>query len=264
MRKSIFLIVFIFLYSATIAGGDFCVTNNYSFQPGEKISYKLYYSVIGIFVDAGSAHFTLTRETINNKPVYHAAAEGYSNPRYDWIFKVRDRYESYMDTLTLLPYRFIRNISEGGYKKQENVSFNHSSRKATSTNGVFDVPSCIQDVISSVYQARNLNFSKYKPGEKIPFSMFLDDKVYDLYIRYMGTEDIHTKYGKFHAIKLKPMLIKGNAFSGGEKMTLWVSNDPNHIPLRIESPLSVGSIKVDMMGYANLRHPLSSQIRKGD
>ncbi len=49
-------------------------------------------------------------------------------------------------------------------------------------------------------------------------------------------------------------------FEGGEKMTVWVSDDDNHIPLRIESPISVGSIKVDMMGYRNLRHPLTSML----
>jgi hypothetical protein len=123
------------------------------------------------------------------------------------------------------------------------------------------VPACIQDVISAVYHARNIDFDRYKPEDKIPFSMFIDDKVYNLYIRYIGKEEVKTKYGRFRAIKLKPMLIKGNAFSGGEKMTLWVSDDPNHIPLRIESPISVGSVKVDMMGYANLRYPLSSKLK---
>jgi hypothetical protein len=76
----------------------------------------------------------------------------------------------------------------------------------------------------------------------------------------MGKETIKTKYGKFKAIKFKPLLIKGTIFEGGEKMTVWVSDDRNHIPLRIESPISVGSIKVDMISYRNLRYPLSSLI----
>jgi hypothetical protein len=79
-----------------------------------------------------------------------------------------------------------------------------------------------------------------------------------LYIKYLGKETVKTKYGKFRAIKFKPLLIKGTIFEGGEKMTVWVSDDPNHIPLRIESPISVGSVKVDMMQYKNLRYPLSS------
>jgi hypothetical protein len=111
-----------------------------------------------------------------------------------------------------------------------------------------------------VYYARNIDFSKYKINDKIPFDMFLDDEVYHLYIRYMGKEKIKTRYGKFNAIKFKPLLIKGTIFEGGEKMNAWVSDDPNHLLLRVESPIAVGSIKVDMMGYRNLRYPLSALI----
>jgi hypothetical protein len=88
--------------------------------------------------------------------------------------------------------------------------------------------------------------------------MFLDNEVYDMYVRYLGKEDVKTKFGKFKAIKFRPLLVKGNIFEGGEKMTVWVSDDPNHIPLRIESPIIVGSVKMDMMGYGGLKYPLSS------
>jgi hypothetical protein len=81
-----------------------------------------------------------------------------------------------------------------------------------------------------------------------------------MYLRYLGKETIKTKYGKFKAIKFKPLLIKGTIFEGGEKMTVWVSDDKNHIPLRIESPISVGSVKIDMISYRNLRYPLTSLI----
>ncbi len=92
--------------------------------------------------------------------------------------------------------------------------------------------------------------------------MFLDDQVYGMYIRYIGKEIVKTKYGMFHAIKIKPLLIKGTVFEGGEKMTLWVSDDANHIPLRVETPISVGKVYADMMQYQNLRYPLTSLISK--
>jgi hypothetical protein len=112
-----------------------------------------------------------------------------------------------------------------------------------------------------VYYARNINFNNYKEGDKIYLSLFLDDEVHNIYIRYMGKETIKTRYGKFRTIKFKPLLIKGSMFEGGEKMTVWVSDDANHLPLRIESPIVVGNVKVDMMGYRNLRYPLSSMIK---
>jgi hypothetical protein len=243
------------------SGGDeFCGTHNTAFQDGENITYDIFYAVVGIYVNAGTANFNLSMEKLSNKPVYHITGTGTSNSKYDWIFKVRDRYESYIDTGTLQPLKFIRNIDEGGYKKYENITFNLQNNTAITTNGVYKVPTCVQDVLSAVYYARSVDFSKYKIGDKIPFTMFLDNENYNLYMKYDGKEVVKTKYGKFNAIKIRPLLVKGTLFSGGEKMVVYISDDANHIPLRIESPIVVGSVKADMMQYKNLRHPLSSMI----
>lgn len=242
------------------AGDDFCGIRNQAFQDGENISFNVFYSVIGLYINAGSGNFTVSDEVFNNRPVHHVVGTGSSNPSYDWIFKVRDRYESYIDTATMQPLKFVRDISEGGFKKYENITFNKQTNMANTTTGTFKVPGCIQDVLSSIYYARNIDFSKYKVEDKIPFTMFLDNEVFNLYIKYMGREVVKTKYGKFNTIKFKPLLVKGTLFQGGENMTVWVSDDRNHIPLRIESPIVVGSVKVDMMQYRGLRYPLSSMI----
>ena len=262
MKKyfSLILAILALSWRPTATGEEFCSIRNLAFQEGENISFNVFYSVVGIYINAGTANFTVTPEQLNNHQVYHVVGSGSSNPSYDWIFKVRDRYETYIDTGTLKPLKFIRDINEGGFKKYENITFNHQANTAVTTTGVFKVPACVQDVLSSIYYARNIDFSRYQPEDKIPFTMFLDNEVYNLYIKYLGKEIVKTKYGKFRAIKFKPLLVKGTLFEGGEKMTVWVSDDPNHIPLRIESPIVVGSVKVDMMQYRNLRYPLSSMI----
>jgi hypothetical protein len=81
-----------------------------------------------------------------------------------------------------------------------------------------------------------------------------------MYVRYLGKETIKTRYGKFRTIKFKPLLINGTLFEGGEKMTVWVTDDENHVPVRIESPITVGSVMADMITYRNLRYPLKSLI----
>ncbi len=258
--RLVLLTVALFSVSFTPYDNDFCGITNTAFQAGEVVTMKVYYSTLGAYIGAGEATFTTTLERFNGKPVYHAVGSGKTYSFFDNFFKVRDRYESYIDTATLLPYKFIRNVDEGGHKIYNNVSFNQKENTAVSTKGVFKVTNCMQDVVSAVYYARNINFDKYKPGDKIPFDMFLDDEVYHLYIRYLGKEKVKTRYGKFNAIKFKPLLIKGTIFEGGEKMNAWVSDDPNHLLLRVESPISVGSIKVDMMGYSNLRYPLTSLV----
>src|SRR5712671_4485409 len=226
---------------------NFCGIRNVSFNVGEEVSFTVYYAVAGIYVNAGTATFTSTLETFNSRPVYHITGEGKTNSSYDWIYKVRDKYETYVDTSSMQPLKFIRNVSEGGYKKYQNVTFNKTANTAITTNGVFKVPACVQDVVSSMYYARNVDFSKLQPDDRIPFSLFLDNEVDNMYIRFVGREDIKTKYGKFHALKIKPLLLKGQIFDGGENMTVWVTDDMNHIPVRIESPLVVGKVKIDMM-----------------
>jgi len=244
----------------TQTGDEFCGVRNTSFQSGESINYHVYYTLAGIYVYGGEANFNVNQERYNGKAVYHIVGDGKTTSFFDGFFKVRDKYESYIDTGTLQPYKFVRNIVEGDFKKFESVTFNHTAGTATSQGGTFKVPDCIQDVLSSIYYARNIDFNKYKAGDKIPFNMFIDDKTYNLYIRYLGKEVIKTKYGKFNAIKFKPLLIEGTIFKGGEKMVVWVTDDANKIPVRIESPISVGSVKVDMMGYHNTRYKLSGLI----
>jgi Protein of unknown function (DUF3108) len=261
--KSITGIVLVLLIAVSIplrAGDDFCGLPNHAFKSGESLTYRVYYKVVGVYFAAGEATFTCVLEDFNGKPVYHVTGEGKTYSFYDNFFRVRDKYETFIDTSNLQPLKFIRNVNEGSFKKYENNTFNKTAHTVITNSGVFKTPDCIQDVLSSMYYARNIDFNKMKPGDKIPFSMFLDNQVYDLYIRYLGKETIKTKYGKFHAIKFKPLLIKGTIFEGGEKMTVWVTDDSNHIPVRVESPISVGSVIVDMMDNHDLRTPLSSLI----
>jgi hypothetical protein len=242
------------------AGDEFCGVRNSAFSVNESLTFKVYYTLAGVYIAAGEAVFTTTIEQLNGRPVYHITGAGQSNSFVDNFFKVRDKYETYIDTATMQPLKFIRNINEGGYKKYENVSFNKTTNAAVTTDGVFKVPACVQDVLSAIYYARNIDFRKMKANDTIPFSMFLDNQIYSLYVRYLGKETIKTKYGKFRTIKFKPLLIKGTIFEGGEKMTVWVSDDQNHIPVHVESPISVGSVKVDMMDFRNRRSPLSSLL----
>ena len=238
----------------------FCGVKNTAFLGDEQFTLNINYSVVGAYINAGNATFTIVNEKLNGKNCYHIEGVGNSNRRYDFIFKVRDKYESWVDTATFLPLQFKRKVSEGKYKKKELITFNHAAKSATSLNKTYTIPNCIQDVLSATYYARNINFAKMQVGDKVNFDMTMDDEIFNMYIKYLGKEVIKTQFGKFNAIKFKPLLIKGTIFEGGEKMTVWVSDDANHLPLRIESPITVGSIKVDMVDYKNIRYPLSSLI----
>lgn len=232
-----------------------------AFQHGEKITYTVFYNVIGLYINAGTATFSTSVEQYNNNNVFHVVGEGATNSKYDWIFKVRDRYESYFNTNDLQSVKFIRNINEGSFKMHEEVAFNQQTNTAVTSTGVYKVPERVQDVINAIYYARNIDYNSYKPGDKITFSMFLDNKVYNLFVKYIGKETIKTRYGKYNAIKLSPQVITGNVFKNDDKMMMWVTDDSNHIPVRVESPISVGSIKIDLKEYQNLKYPLTGIVK---
>ncbi len=242
------------------ADNNICKQSNTSFLAGEKIHYTIFYNVIGIYVNAGKADFNTISSSLNGADTYTFTALGKSNANYDWIFKVRDKYESVVDSKTLLPYQFTRSINEGSFHQSDLIQFNQKNRSATTSNISYPTSDCTYDVISAVYAARNMNFSNLQIGDKVYLNFFLDKDLYPSYFKYLGKEVVSTQYGTFKAIKLAPLLVKGSMFKGGEHMTIWITDDANHIPVRLETPIIVGSIKMDMVSYENLRHPLTSLI----
>src|SRR6185436_17150992 len=131
-------------------------------------SYKVVYNWNSLWLNAGEASFTVNEGVFGSSKVYHVVGEGSSYKSYDWFYKVHDIYESYIDQKTLQPLKFVRNVNEGGYVIYNNVTFRHDVGKAISTHGEFDVPGCIQDVLSAIYFARNIDFSNYKINDTIP------------------------------------------------------------------------------------------------
>ena len=233
-----------------------------SFQDGEKLTFRVYYNMSFIWINGGDAEFTVKPEEVNNRQVYHVTGFGRTANSFEWFYKVRDTYESFLDKDTYLPLRFVRNVSEGNIKFVNEVAFDRAKSEAISDKQTFSVPKNTHDVLSSMYYARNVNYNKYKPGDKIPFTMFLDKQVYNLYIKYIGKEKITTKMGTFNAIKISPLLIQGTIFKDGNKMTIWLSDDDNHLPVRVESPILIGSVKIDLMSWENLANPFSGLISK--
>lgn len=239
-----FLIFFFFQKNIHAQNFQNCNIKNTTTKSGEKLVYKVYYTLAGIYIAAGEATFSNVLETFSQKKVFHVTGEGHTYKSYDWFYRVRDTYESFIDTLTMLPLKFVRNVSEANNRIYNKAVFNHHQHKVTSEKKILTTPDCIQDVLSAIYYARNIDYSNYKINDMIPFSMYLDDEIYYLYIRYLGKEKIKTKFGSYNCIKFRPKLIEGTLFRGGEGMLVYVTDDKDKIPVYIETPILVGKIKV--------------------
>lgn len=228
---------------------------NEAFQKGEFLKFKLHYGII----NAGWATLEVKNEDKNfgGRPAYHVVGIGESEGAFDWFFKVRDRYESYIDQKAIAPWVFIRRVDEGGYKINQNYVFNHYKKSVNADGKHFDVPAYTQDMLSAFYYTRCIDFSNAKPGEVFSLDSFVDNELYPTKMRFVGKETIKTDLGTFRCLKFRPIVQRGRVFKKEEDLNVWVTDDKNHIPIRAQAELLVGSIKMDLTEYKNLAHPIA-------
>ncbi len=257
LMKKVYLILFIIasqLLSAQSEGSD----KESVFKPGEWLKFRMHYGML----NASYATLHVKSSKIKGKPVYHVVGKGKTTGWASIFFKVDDTYESYFDKKDGKPYKFIRKIDEGGYKKDIEINFDHQKDKAVLNDKKnkkkynFDLKDSIQDLISAFYYLRN----NYDPkelviGEAIKLKMLYDDDgIFNFKLKYLGTEVVKTKFGKVECYKFRPLVQSGRVFKEKESLSLWVSTDKNRIPIRIKADLAVGSIKADLDAYNGLKH----------
>lgn len=249
-------------------GPETAVTSTVSFQHGEQLTYKIYYNLNFIWVPAGEVTFRVLDEGTQ----YHYQAKGTTYDSYEWFFTVNDEYDSWADKNTLLPNYSERSVNEGDYHIFEKISFNQSARKTTvwraphrgasETVTQHTVQPPVYDVLSTLYFLRTLDFSGQQQGHSVPFRVFMDQEEFPLQMRYLGKEadkKVHGM-GRYKTMKFQPEVIAGNVFSDDARMSVWVSDDQNRIPVLIESPVSVGSVKMVLKQYWGLRHAFTAKV----
>ncbi len=119
----------------------------------------------------------------------------------------------------------------------------------------------MHDMVSMIYFSRNINYDQMQTGDKFPVKIFLDKDIYSLNVKFKGKEKKkHIKEsGVYNTIKFSPNIVKSETFKDGSEMNIWVSDDANKIPVLIESPLSVGSVKAILKSYKGLKHPFTAK-----
>lgn len=225
--------------------------DNNNFKSGEKLRFIIYYGIL----DAGIVEAELKSVVFEGKPAYHSKMVASSIGLADKLYKVRDEYQSFFNPLTILPYKSIRDISEGKYKRYHTDTFFHDRGKVITHKGVeYDIPSEARDMVSVFFHIRNINYSKMKDGDLIKIVTFFDDEVFPFDMRFKGREQIKTRMGTFNCIKLMPYVEPGRIFNKEDDMVIWISDDLNRVPIRVKFNLKVGSIKCDLVEFSGLKY----------
>lgn len=230
-----------------------------AFQGGEWFKFRIHY---GIF-NASFATLEVKETSFKNKPVYHVVGTGKSTGALHWFFKVDDNYESYFSKRNGEPYRFIRQIDEGGHTRDIQIDFDHQRNEALvfnrkhDTKNTYPIKEDVHDMLSAFYYLRNnLEIEGLQVGDVMHMNMFFDDENFKFQLKFLGKEVLQTKLGKIATLKFRPYVMAGRVFEEKESLTLWVSDDANRMPVKIKANLAVGSLDADLDAFKGLKYPL--------
>jgi len=221
---------------------------------GEYAAYKISFGAINV----GYAELEVKEIiSVNNKPSFHIIGKGRTAPFFDWVFKVRDVYETFIDTSTLLPLVFNREVREGRHVISQKYNFNHNNENVVTQDSTFNIPIQTQDMLSAFFYARTFKKDSILNGGSFYVPIFMDDENYFLEIKYLKNEIIETEWGKVDCMVFQPKMQEGRIFEDGEEMKIWISDDKNHLLLRVETKIWTGLIKAVLQEYKHVKHPLS-------
>lgn len=241
------------------------VANN-AFQDGEELVYKIYYNLNFVWIPAGEVTFKVDDEGSR----YHLSAEGRTYSSYEWFYKAYNKLDSYVDKNTLLPQTSIRWVKENRYKLYDKVQYDQKNRTAqyergdtkdaVEKRGSIKFTDAMHDLLSAIYYSRTLDYAHAAEGQDFPMKVMLDEETFPLKYRYMGKEEKNIRgLGKYSTMRFVPQLVAGNVFKENSQMKIWATDDSNKLPLMIESPVSVGSVKVVLKSYKGLKYNMDSK-----
>ena len=233
---------------------------NDAFQDGEWFRFRMRYG----FLNASYATATVRETTFKDQAVYHVAATGKTTGFARWFFKVDDYFDSYFEKDIVRPIRFVRNISEGNYKRHVEIDFDHNTQSGImndlliKTKTEIDFAPNLQDLVSTFYFLRNhFDLEGIQVGETASLHMIYDKKPFAFRFRFLGYENVKTKFGVVPCVKFRPYVEEGRIFKKESGLSLWVSNDNNRVPIKVVAELSVGSLDVDLVDFRGLKHPFN-------
>lgn len=250
---------------------DFCADSqklyphvrNTNFGVGERIDYRVNF---GIFT-VGHATTQVDKGIfmINSRPCYKIDAFGRTSGLVSWLNKVDDQWGAFVDTSALVTHVSYRKIKEGRFRKDEIVNFDFENRKAevklmNNKTGTYDnikyypVKQEVRDLVAGFTYLRVIDYNQYKKGDTLAISGFFEDNSYILKIIYDGKETVVTDVGSIICRRLIPIVPDNKLFDGENSITVWVSDDGNQIPVKIQARMFIGSTGLELESFRGLRN----------
>jgi Protein of unknown function (DUF3108) len=216
------------------------------FSPGETLTYNVTWSVF----PAGQVVATLLRSPENQGTEYEVKTTAESQGFVSLLYKVDDEFHSFFSPHTFCSERITKKISEGRRHKITEIKFNYArklailderdpaSPNAHPRHAEHSIPECVEDVVSAFYYLRAQTL---QVGQPLKLAINDGSKTTDVVVEVEGQEQVQTGLGTRAALRVEPRIF-GSLYPRKGRMLIWLSDDAEHLPLRIRMMLSFGSI----------------------
>ncbi len=247
-----------------------CESKNDAFQSGETLIYDLYFNWKFIWLKAGTAKMSTVSVDFLSQPCYSTRLLAISNKRVDNFFRMRDTLNS-IYTEKLEPLYFRKAAEEGRRYTVDEAYFTYRdgycfvNQKRTYKDGRVVLSEevsnhCIYDMLSILATARSFNPEHYKEGDRIFFPMATGKKVEEQILIYRGKKDFEANNKvTYRCLVFSLVEMKGDKEK--EVITFYITDDKNHLPVRLDMFLNFGSAKAFLKNATGIRHPQASIIK---
>ena len=222
------------------------IAKTWVFPIGEEIVYTLYWGIIPV----GRATVTASWFEFEGRTLLRVHARAISNSVIAKIYPVDDNMESLIDPVTFLPVKFIKKMSQGRHKYDEEVVFDHVKLKAhwksfkKNKEKTYDIQPDTRDLLCFLFWMRG---RPLKENETLKTKVDTDEKIYDLTINTFTIEKVKlSKYGKREGLKCIPKAEFNGLFVRKGDMTVWVSRDPRAVMLKMIADTPFANVEVKL------------------
>ena len=249
-------VICMFFFNVSAQKNDMRTIENNAFDVGEKLIFDVKYG----FVTAGIAEMSIPKiKQMSGRDVFQINFTVNTVPTFDPFYKVRDRYVTYMDVEGLFPWRLEQHLREGDYTKDFSAYFDQRKGVAKTSEGSYEIPQFVHDIVSAFYFARTYDYSNLKPGDLFILENFYKDKVHPLDVVYHGKETISVGAGEFDCIIIEPLVKEGGLFKHDGDIIIWLSDDDLKVPVKVRTKIIIGSVNAELSSYEGLKGKLVSK-----
>ena len=265
--------VLIILLLAVTMGHAQCSVENTAFQSGERLEYELYFNWKFVWLHAGRASLTTTdARWTDGTEAYRSRLVTSTSGMVDRHFVMRDTLLSIVSH-NLVPLYYKKAANEGGKYYVDQVWYTYSdgtahmrqqylNRKGQTSHTSTDRRDCIYDMLSMMLRARSYRASDFTPGQKLVFPMADGRHVDDVTLIYRGRKNFKMKSTGITYRCLVFSFVEYEKNKEKEIITFYITNDDNHMPVRLDLFLKFGTAKAYLKKAEGLRNPCTSIVEK--